>query len=638
MGDIMKTLFNITVLLAPYVLFFTPLHSPNFIRLFLGIILSVVSLYLIFSDKKSFSYLFFGFSEVVFVSAFTNFHFSVFFSSSYVLLIILFKIWESNLNVIKDEFYKISFMQNNPEEVAQTMFKQLEKKLGKSYVELSYMEFLYTNGDFKDYEPIKDNAVKFPIKIFDKDVGYLKVIPLKKLGPIKSAFVKQTLDITTYWLMNVIFLNSVTLLESLENFASRNDYGIIVENNGSFLYTNKYVQKNFPYIHNLQDLVDTISDKYKGNFRKILENEGNDIFVLENNGIDLFVGIGIEKSNRSIGDLNIIKISSITSSNINEILLYKFDTMKFRELVTSLYVISTIEDKDKAFDQIIDITKSKISTCKNIFIFIKQNNTFKLKASDIKDDMDISIDASEIPDVIGPWFTENLTLKSKGMQQYLNDSSAILTKFTDGENLEGLLILTLNETSTIDKLDISIINIIVQYINIALINIITIHKLSLVAKHDDLTGLLRRESFYELFEHILELSKRTDKVFSLVYIDMDGLKFINDNYGHNYGDEALKILSNTLKSSMRASDISARLGGDEFAVLLNDTSDPEKFVKRVKDSLEKKLIPEINLKISVSFGYYVYDGEQTNIKEIIEIADKRMYEDKRKKKYYEDRN
>ena len=634
----MKTLFNITVLLAPYVLFFTPLHSPNFMRLFLGIILSVVSLYLIFSDKKSFSYLFFGFSEVVFVSAFTNFHFSVFFSSSYVLLIILFKIWESNLNVIKDEFYKISFMQNNPEEVAQTMFKQLEKKLGKSYVELSYMEFLYTNGDFKDYEPIKDNAVKFPIKIFDKDVGYLKVIPLKKLGPIKSAFVKQTLDITTYWLMNVIFLNSVTLLESLENFASRNDYGIIVENNGSFLYTNKYVQKNFPYIHNLQDLVDTISDKYKGNFRKILENEGNDIFVLENNGIDLFVGIGIEKSNRSIGDLNIIKISSITSSNINEILLYKFDTMKFRELVTSLYVISTIEDKDKAFDQIIDITKSKISTCKNIFIFIKQDDTFKLKASDIKDDMDISIDASEIPDVIGPWFTENLTLKSKGMQQYLNDSSAILTKFTDGENLEGLLILTLNETSTIDKLDISIINIIVQYINIALINIITIHKLSLVAKHDDLTGLLRRESFYELFEHILELSKRTDKVFSLVYIDMDGLKFINDNYGHNYGDEALKILSNTLKSSMRASDISARLGGDEFAVLLNDTSDPEKFVKRVKDSLEKKLIPEINLKISVSFGYYVYDGEQTNIKEIIEIADKRMYEDKRKKKYYEDRN
>jgi hypothetical protein len=171
-------------------------------------------------------------------------------------------------------------MQNNPEEVANILFNQIEKKLGKCYIELSYMDYLYTNGKSDDFSESKKNAIEYPISIFDKKVGYLKLIPLRKVGPVKSVFVKKTLDITTYWLMNVTFLSSITLLESLENFASRNDYGIIIENNGSFLYTNKYIQKNFSYIHNLSDLISTISDKYRDNFMKILEHEGNDIFII----------------------------------------------------------------------------------------------------------------------------------------------------------------------------------------------------------------------------------------------------------------------------------------------------------------------------------------------------------------------
>ena len=436
--------------------------------------------------------------------------------------------------------------------------------------------------------------------------------------------------------MNVSFLSSITLLESLENFASRNDYGIIIENDKSFLYTNKYIQKNFPNLHNLDDLYDSISDKYKDNFRKILKNEGNDIFVINLNSIDIFVGIGVEKSTRSIGDLNIIKIFSITSSNINDILLHKFDTMKFRELVSSLYMISTMNDESKAFAEIVSITKSKIYTCEHMFIFIKNDDYFELRSSDVDED-DIRIPIDEIPDVIGPWYSENITFNVDKIQKYLNNSSTIITKFSDGEDLEGLLILSLNKDSKIDKLDISIINIIVQYINIALINIVTVHKLSLIAEHDGLTGLLRRETFFEILEHTIEISRRTSKVFSLVYIDMDGLKFINDTYGHNYGDMALKLLSESVTSNIRASDVCARVGGDEFIVLLNDSDDPTKFVDKVKKKLKKVILPDINIKISVSFGYYIYDGQEKDLKKIIEIADERMYVNKKKKKY-EDRN
>jgi diguanylate cyclase (GGDEF)-like protein len=195
-----------------------------------------------------------------------------------------------------------------------------------------------------------------------------------------------------------------------------------------------------------------------------------------------------------------------------------------------------------------------------------------------------------------------------------------------------LLILTLDENSTIDKLDISIINIIVQYINIALINIVTIHKLSLVARYDGLTGLLRRETFYDMLSYTLQMAKRTGKVFSIVYVDMDGLKFINDTHGHEYGDTALKILAETLKSNLRSSDVCARIGGDEFMVLLNDTDNPEKFVKRTKEDLLSKKLPDINVKVSASFGYYVYDGdEDIDVETMIKRADERMYEDKKGK-------
>ncbi len=622
------------LVIVPFLLFFNGFHAflPSYFSC--GIILIILSIYFIIVDRTILPFVFLGISEIIFLSSFISVSVSnqILFLTGYITLAIILRIWSSVFDKLEEELYKTSFMQNNPGEVAKTMFSQIEKKLGKCYIELSYMDFVYSNANYEDFKDLKTGFVEYPIKIFDKNVGYLKVLPLRKIGPIKSIFIKKTLDITTYWLMNVTFLSSITLLESLENFASRNDYGIIIESNGNFLYTNKYVQKNFSYIHNLDDLISVISNKYKENFLEILKNEGNDIFVIERDDMELFVGIGIEKSNRSSGDLNIIKISPITSSNINEILLYKFDTMKFKELVASLYLISTMENDDKAFKEVINIIKTKISSAKNMFIFIRRGDKFFLKSSDVEEE-DIEIDESEIPDVIGPWYVNNFTLKSKKMMKYLRYSNAIITRFSDGDDLEGLLILILDENATIDKLDISIINIIVQYINIALINIVTIHKLSLVAKYDGLTGLLRRESFYDMLSYTLQMAKRTRKIFSIVYVDMDGLKFINDTYGHEYGDIALKILAETLKSNIRSSDVCARIGGDEFMVLLNDTDNPEKFVKRTKADLSSKKISDINIGISASFGYYVYDGEKDiDVETIIKKADERMYKDKKEKR------
>lgn len=96
-----------------------------------------------------------------------------------------------------------------------------------------------------------------------------------------------------------------------------------------------------------------------------------------------------------------------------------------------------------------------------------------------------------------------------------------------------------------------------------------------MAVHDSLTGLYNRAGFLEHLKRVIAHTERSDAIvqpqpeFAIVFIDMDGLKPINDFMGHEAGDAALKALAEGLRQNVRADEIAARLGGDEFAVILN---------------------------------------------------------------------
>ena len=98
---------------------------------------------------------------------------------------------------------------------------------------------------------------------------------------------------------------------------------------------------------------------------------------------------------------------------------------------------------------------------------------------------------------------------------------------------------------------------------------VTLRQLSLT---DQLTGLYNRRGFLTLAEHHLKLVRRTRGLL-LIYLDVDGLREINDTYGHHEGDRAIIKVAELLRSSFRASDVVARMGGDEFAILVLDTED-----------------------------------------------------------------
>ena len=152
---------------------------------------------------------------------------------------------------------------------------------------------------------------------------------------------------------------------------------------------------------------------------------------------------------------------------------------------------------------------------------------------------------------------------------------------------------------------------------------------------DELTGLLNRRGFFTLSEQQCKLADRTKRRLSLLYLDLNDMKNINDKFGHETGDQALIDTAGILKKSFRGSDIIARIGGDEFSILL--TEPPETgiesiVINNVQDNLKafnKK--SRRNYKLSISMGFAHFDPEcRCSVGELLNRADASMYEDKKK--------
>jgi diguanylate cyclase (GGDEF)-like protein/PAS domain S-box-containing protein len=152
---------------------------------------------------------------------------------------------------------------------------------------------------------------------------------------------------------------------------------------------------------------------------------------------------------------------------------------------------------------------------------------------------------------------------------------------------------------------------------------------------DLLTDLYNRRGFITLAEQQIRAADRVRRTMLLMFIDCDGLKWINDTLGHEEGDKALIDTANVLRQTFRKSDIIARLGGDEFAVLSIDAADmnPEYFPKRLQQNIDvynaKKARP---YKLAMSWGMAVYDpGSPLSLDELMSSADERMYAQKKTK-------
>jgi len=156
------------------------------------------------------------------------------------------------------------------------------------------------------------------------------------------------------------------------------------------------------------------------------------------------------------------------------------------------------------------------------------------------------------------------------------------------------------------------------------------------ASLDDLTGLFTRNEGMIYLEKQIQLSKMNETHFVVCFIDVDGLKQVNDTFGHQIGDELLKSFAQILKESIRSYDIAFRYGGDEFVLILYKATIREANI--VLTRIQNK-IDEFNAKvqkpykIQISYGFAEYSPTSNlSIEDLIKIADENMYKVKKEKK------
>jgi diguanylate cyclase (GGDEF)-like protein len=157
-------------------------------------------------------------------------------------------------------------------------------------------------------------------------------------------------------------------------------------------------------------------------------------------------------------------------------------------------------------------------------------------------------------------------------------------------------------------------------------------KITLLSQTDELTGVLNMRAFNLLLEKELASALRYREPFSILMVDVDDLKGINDQYGHITGSRMIQTVSRTLKNSVRASDILARFGGDEFVILMTHTrTEHARLVaERIRKAIANMsfIVDDNNIKATASIGIACYPECVEDPSKVLEKADEALYRSK----------
>lgn len=146
------------------------------------------------------------------------------------------------------------------------------------------------------------------------------------------------------------------------------------------------------------------------------------------------------------------------------------------------------------------------------------------------------------------------------------------------------------------------------------------------ARTDFLTSAFNHRYFHEILQMEIDRSARYNLTFTVVFIDTDNFKAVNDTYGHTFGDETLRVIVEIMKNNLRKTDTIARVGGDEFIILLPETGDQA--ARIVIANLSRKLKDEMHAKkcpITFSMGVLTLTAPKISTDQVLNIADKIMY-------------
>lgn len=216
--------------------------------------------------------------------------------------------------------------------------------------------------------------------------------------------------------------------------------------------------------------------------------------------------------------------------------------------------------------------------------------------------------------------------------QFSSFETAVVAPMVHRGKVWGAIALNCTRADALEDNDIRLLEMLAHYSAIAVCNAVMFSEARRRTIIDKLTGVYNYYYFSLKLVDTIEASKRSGEPFSIIMIDIDRFKAINDKFGHESGNEVLASLAEVLKSHVRESDIAARFGGEEFVVILPGTSKQtaaevaERLRQAVSDSVFTVRSRTVSAKVTISLGVATYPDDAVNQHELVDAADRALYD------------
>jgi len=356
----------------------------------------------------------------------------------------------------------------------------------------------------------------------------------------------------------------------------------------------------------------------------------------------------IDEEGHSIGLVGVM--IDITSQKDTERQIKRQNLIK-DVLIHLSHIINQNSDDFNFFDLLLNELLASIESADyGTILAIDDNNMLKILANS-------GYDQKASDEFLIPLESSFLFEHSKGiledsgiinnLSEYIRDDYPPQLKTTDGRRINSLIYIPIRlndghriiisiesaKLSAFNEMDISI----ADYIKLQIPIVYQIYSLNRktlkLSRYDALTGLMNRGYFNTIFEDRLKLARREQGKLSLIMFDLDGLKIINDNFGHAAGDTYLEHFADFIKNQFRSTDTFARIGGDEFLGIFT-TTDPITLKKKM--TLLQTLYTELPINSDTvtfngrfSYGIATYPDDADTVDGLLTISDIKMYRDKK---------